>query len=282
MSIVGPIAMGWGITRRKVYSLLVRTTSQALEGKKSTDKEPQARGHLIQWIAEMTRLQDAAAVAKITLGLLFASAFQVPVVRKIPTILPTIAQFCIYNFCKHPEYRERLRLEAVEYNGTLFSSLNQEMPYLDSFLKETARLSPGPIVSAPRHAMVPYTTPGGHHIPAGNWLAIPQVSLMRDKTIWPRALEFEGFRFVNEKDGTSESRFTHPSHEFPFWGAIRHACPARFYVSAVMKMILSHLIVEYEFELVDPTARSFLVFGKTRLPNPLMSILVRKRPASEN
>ena len=26
-----------------------------------------------------------------------------------------------------------------------FGSLNQEMPYLDSFIKETARLSPGPI-----------------------------------------------------------------------------------------------------------------------------------------
>ena len=26
-----------------------------------------------------------------------------------------------------------------------FGSLNQEMPYLDSFVKETARLSPGPI-----------------------------------------------------------------------------------------------------------------------------------------
>ena len=26
-----------------------------------------------------------------------------------------------------------------------FGSLNQEMPYLDSFMKETARLSPGPI-----------------------------------------------------------------------------------------------------------------------------------------
>lgn len=30
----------------------------------------------------MTRLQDAAAIAKVTLGLLFASAFQVPMVWK--------------------------------------------------------------------------------------------------------------------------------------------------------------------------------------------------------
>ena len=33
-----------------------------------------------------------------------------------------------------------------------FSSLNQEMPYLDSFIKETARLSPGPIRKPATHS----------------------------------------------------------------------------------------------------------------------------------
>lgn len=78
-------------------------------------------------------------------------------------------------------------------------------------------------VSAPCTVMVPYTSPDGYHISAGNWLAIPQLSLMRDESIWPRAMAFEGFRFVDGNDGTSQSRFTHPSYEFPFWGSIQHA-----------------------------------------------------------
>lgn len=53
--------------------------------------------------------------------------------------------------------------------------------------------------------------------------------------------------------------------------------PARFYVSAVMKMILGHLMVDYEFKLATPTARPFMTFAKTRLPNPFLEILVRKR-----
>ena len=53
--------------------------------------------------------------------------------------------------------------------------------------------------------------------------------------------------------------------------------PARFYVSMVIKMVLSHLIVDYEFELTEPTARPFLAFGKLRLPSPFMTIRVRKR-----
>ncbi|KAM5472033.1 hypothetical protein MferCBS49748_001481 [Microsporum ferrugineum] len=155
--------------------------------------------------------------------------------------------------------------------------MNREMPYLDSFMKETSRLSPGPIVSAPRTVMVPYTMDDGCHIPAGHWIAIPQLALMRDENIWPDGKEFKGFRFVDEEGDASESRFTHPSHEFPFWGSIKHACPARFYVSVVIKMVLSHLILDYEFKLENPTAAPFLTFGKVRVPSPFMTILVRNR-----
>ena len=78
-------------------------------------------------------------------------------------------------------------------------------------------------VSAPRKVMAPYTSPDGFHVPTGNWLAIPQASVMRDAKAWPRAASFEGFRFVDGEEGSSESRLTHPSYDFPFWGAIRHA-----------------------------------------------------------
>ena len=47
-----------------------------------------------------------------------------------------------------------------------------------------------------------------------------------------------------------------------------------------MKMILSHLIIDYDIKLADPTARPFLTLGKTRLPSPFMTILVRRRGVS--
>jgi hypothetical protein len=56
-----------------------------------------------------------------------------------------IAQYCIYNLCKHSQYHHKLKAEAVECEHRSFNSLNQEMPYLDSFVKETSRLSPGAI-----------------------------------------------------------------------------------------------------------------------------------------
>jgi hypothetical protein len=71
--------------------------------------------------------------------------------------------------------------------------------------------------------MVPYTLPDGGKVPTGNWIAVPQLPLMRDENIWPRAKTFEGFRFVDEEVGTSVTRLTHPTHEFPLWGSIRHS-----------------------------------------------------------
>lgn len=121
--------MGFGITRQKVYNLILRMTGSSLNGT-ATDTM-----HITHWTADMTKLRDAAAVARVTLGLLFASAFQVPM----------IAQFVIYRLCMHSEYRDKLAEEAAEFRESTFGARNEDMPYLDSFIKETSRLSPGPI-----------------------------------------------------------------------------------------------------------------------------------------
>ncbi|KAI4230118.1 MAG: hypothetical protein LQ349_006290 [Xanthoria aureola] len=174
--------------------------------------------NMMQWTAEATRVREATDVAKMALGLVFASAFQVPI----------LTQFALYRICKHPECFDQLRAEACESRGLRFENNNREMPYLDSFVKESARLGPGPIqavgrvVSVPRKAMSQYISPEGVIVPAGNWVAVPQLPLMRDAGIWPKGGGFDGFRFV-QGDGRSDSRLTHPSLEFPFWGSIRHA-----------------------------------------------------------
>ncbi|KAI4276196.1 MAG: hypothetical protein LQ337_002663 [Flavoplaca oasis] len=245
--------------------------------------------NMMQWTVEATRIREAADVAKMALGLVFASAFQVPI----------LAQSSLYRICTHPDSLDKLREEACESQGLRFENNNREMPYLDSFIKESARLGPGPIrkcfhakvlrievlllskaaesiVSVPRKVMSRYTSPEGVIVPAGNWIAVPQLPLMRDAGIWPNGGAFDGFRFV-QRDDQSISRLTHPSLEFPFWGSIRHACPARFYVSTVVKMVLSHLLVAYEFKLENPTAKPVYSFGKARLPSPFMTLLVRKR-----
>ena len=53
----------------------------------------------------------------------------------------------MYHLCIYPQYMQKLKEEAFEYQDRPFSGNTKDMPYMDSFIKETARLSPGLICS---------------------------------------------------------------------------------------------------------------------------------------
>ena len=73
--------------------------------------------------------------------------------------------------------------------------------------------------------MSSYTFADGTHVPAGNWISIPQRALMSDPALYPEPKDFNPFRFVTYRNGVAESasRFTHPSWSFPYWGSVRRA-----------------------------------------------------------
>lgn len=51
--------------------------------------------------------------------------------------------FALHNLCTHPDYVDPLRDEASQMQNQSFSSWSKEdLPLLDSFLKEVARLNP--------------------------------------------------------------------------------------------------------------------------------------------
>ncbi len=96
---------------------------------------------------------------------------------------------------------------------------------------------------------------------------------MLDSAHYQHAETFDGFRFVcageattpagrmgtetkNDTAGGSRkergSKFTDVDWKFPFWGLGKRACPGRFYASALLKVTLARLLLQYDFRL--PTA----------------------------
>lgn len=63
----------------------------------------------------------------------------------IAVLMIQLAQSSMYRICTYPEYVDKLRAEACGSQGLSFDNNNREMPYMDSFIKESARLGPGPI-----------------------------------------------------------------------------------------------------------------------------------------
>jgi cytochrome P450 len=78
----------------------------------------------------------------------------------------------------------------------------------------------------PRKTMTPFTFSDGTYVPTNNWIVVPQQAQMKDPANYVDPETFNGFRFVNRGKGeqaTSESRLSHPSWRFPFWGSVKQA-----------------------------------------------------------
>lgn len=78
----------------------------------------------------------------------------------------------------------------------------------------------------PHKVLSPFTFSDGTHVPAGNWLCIPQREIMQDASYYEDPLSFQGFRFVDRTSRAGpipESRLSHPSWTFPFWGTVKQA-----------------------------------------------------------
>ncbi|KAL8771386.1 MAG: hypothetical protein Q9203_004991 [Teloschistes exilis] len=136
----------------------------------------------------------------------------------------------------------------------------------------------------PRKVMTPFTFSDGTHVPVNNWIVVPQQCMMKDPEHYPRPETFDGFRFVQPRGGGeeggvagSESRLSHPSWRFPFWGSVKQACPARFYVTDMTKMIVSRFIMDFDFKLADENVPGSFAWGPLRVPHPCLAFLLKER-----
>ena len=53
--------------------------------------------------------------------------------------------------------------------------------------------------------------------------------------------------------------------------------PGRFYVSIVAKMVLSHLIMNYDIKLANPDASQSLAWSYALIPHPMTRLLIRAK-----
>jgi cytochrome P450 len=99
-----------------------------------------------------------------------------------------------------------------------------KLELLDSFLKESARLNTSESISLRRKAMQPFTFKDGTHIPAEDWVCVPQRPLLRDPAIYSAPDVFNPYRFMSRNtENQKSSKFTDLSPDFPIWGLGKQA-----------------------------------------------------------
>ncbi|KAI0381078.1 cytochrome P450 [Hypomontagnella monticulosa] len=252
-------------SQKMFFSRLVPIAEQRIQ-----DRDLRSLGHdipkqadCIQWIMETAprgQSWPAERIIQELMAIWFGS---------VHPLCNTIV-FAIHDLCLHPEYAEPIRKELdAQYEA--FEATGQGLPLLDSFIKESARLTPVESLSTRRCALQPFTFSDGTKLAVGEWAVTPCGAIMRSEEHYPAASEFNGFRFVDPEilkqvDNAGSfslaqpkpSKLTDVDNSFLMWGTGRMACPGRFYATAIMKVILGHIIMNYDCSLVEPSApRSF-------------------------
>ncbi|RYP47466.1 hypothetical protein DL769_011311 [Monosporascus sp. CRB-8-3] len=187
----------------------------------------------IQWIMETSPRQKPWTPTRIVhelMAIWFGSVHA----------LSTTITFAIHDLCLHPGYVEPLRRELqAEYS--VFESTGKGLSLLDSFIKESARLTP--------------VESNGTEVRQGDWVCTPVRAIMQSPEYYPDPLEFRGFRVADHKAldspvalpslnfrQPSPSKLTDVNQSWHVWGTGRMACPGRYYAVAInYELALSRL-----------------------------------------
>jgi len=194
----------------------------------------------------------------------------------------------LYQLAARPECVNALREEVesiVQVQGWTKDSM-QKLDRVDSFLKESQRLSVLGSTVMPRRAVKDYTFSDGTFIPRGTFLSVPSTPMHRDNEYYEDARTFKPWRFfdvarASSSDGESQNtnhRMETTSNEYLPFAHGKHACPGRFLAAMVMKTLLAHIVLHYDVELETPgEIPPPMWFGTVLVPNRTGNVLFRKR-----
>lgn len=189
----------------------------------------------------------------------------------------------MYNLATFPEYMKPLREEVEEIirrEGWTKAGIDQ-MHRLDSFIKESQRLHTADIFVMRRIARHDYTFSDGMVVPRGTLLGVAARATHLDEKIYPDALNFDPFRFVKlQEQETGGRRFdlVTTSVDSLNFGHGRHACPGRYFIACELKLMLAHVIMNYDVKLENEGVRpKDMWFISACMPNMNAKVLFRRR-----
>ncbi|KAK4209711.1 cytochrome P450 [Rhypophila decipiens] len=215
----------------------------------------------------------------------------------------------IFQILYDPVYLPPLRSEAEEsfrihgyFTHKALSPNN--MPLLDSFIREINRLYPTDSVTCMRTVTdnKGFEFHDGLRVPVGSRIAVPSLAIQTDVDSYADPLRFDGFRFVRMRnseaassgtpdkedvvgDGAKYSAAT-PSETYLPFGFGRHACPGRWYAVLVIKIIFTEVILGYDLKwdlnegVIQKVRPASLSLNGMFLPNQRQQVWLRRRKSN--
>lgn len=124
------------------------------------------------------------------------------------------------------------------------------------------------------------TLSDGSVLPKGAAVAVPSWSVTRDEKLWTNPTTFDGFRFekLREEPGAEHKyQFATTGPDSLSFGYGPQACPGRFFASNEIKVLLAHILLNYDCKLEGGKRPDNITRDLTILPNMGVKILFKKR-----
>ncbi|KAI5204582.1 hypothetical protein AUEXF2481DRAFT_1235 [Aureobasidium subglaciale EXF-2481] len=172
-----------------------------------------------------------------------------------PSTVIAVAQV-LFDLCVHPEYVDVLREEANEvlrnsgYNKQSLAAMKK----MDSFMKESQRLSPPTLLGFNAIVRQPVTLHDGVILPEGAHIQMATYAIGTDPDRVSNPNEFDGLRSFKQRIQSIENngnQFTTTSDNSLHFGHGKIVCPGRFFADHSMKMIVSNIILKYDLRFKD-------------------------------
>jgi cytochrome P450 len=186
----------------------------------------------------------------------------------------------VIDLCKNPEAVAPLREEVVAVlseHGWTKGSL-QKLRLMDSFLKESQRCNPQESTSMQSVAQRAITLSDGSCIPAGARIVV--AGAYQDPSVYENPEAFEPFRFVDdanaEAGGTNAWGYIATSAKHMGFGFGVHACPGRFFAAQELKVALCHLLLKYDFKMIEGEEPKTFSFETSKFLDPLCRVSIRR------
>lgn len=186
--------------------------------------------------------------------------------------------------CIH-ELRDEVAAVHEAHGGHWNLQALRQLVKLDSAIRESMRLSTTLSIGINRTVTAPggITTPSGVHLPRGTAVSVAVHSIMHDETKYEGANTYAPFRFSEQRssegiDHLRRARCALPTTgpDFLAFGHGKHACPGRFFATAVLKLVLAHVLLEYDVERL-PCRPENQWYGTACLPPTKATIKIKRR-----
>ena len=135
------------------------------------------------------------------------------------------------------------------------------------------------LVALSRVAMEDFTFSNGTTIPQGTLVAVSLHNAHFNDEVYEDPLRFDGFRFSKMREGSAKKvGMVSSSRDHLVFGHGRHVCPGRYFAACELKLLLAHVVTNYDVKLeVEGVRPPDMWVVTTCVPNPKANVLFRKR-----